>query len=66
MSSFLIEYHRRSGRLAVTEFESLFQATKKRLELDRVNTDPDLEIVAVASESEEHLRQSHSRYFSAL
>lgn len=65
MSSYLIKYHRRSGNLDIFEYESLVEATLKRLELDRVNTDPDLEIVAVASESEEHLRQSHSRYFSA-
>lgn len=66
MSSYLIEYHRLSGSLKVTPFESLFQATIKRLELDKLNTDPDLEIVAVASESEDHLRQSHSRYFSSV
>lgn len=65
MSSYLIKYHRRSGHLDIFEYESLVEATLKRLELDRVNVDPDLEIVAVASESEEHLRQSHSRYFSA-
>lgn len=65
MSSFLIKYHRRSGKLALEKFESLVEATKRRLELDKENNDPDLEIVAVASQSEENLRQSHSRYFSA-
>lgn len=65
MSSYLIKYHRKSGHLDITEYDSLLEATMKRLELDKANVDPDLEIVAVASESEAHLRQSHSRYFSA-
>ncbi|WP_244977391.1 hypothetical protein [Corynebacterium lizhenjunii] len=50
----------------VIKFDSLREATLKRLELDRTNDNPDLEIVAIASESEDHLRQSHSRYFSAV
>lgn len=66
MSSFLIKYHRRSGHLVLEKFESLVEATKRRLELDKENNDPDLEIVAVASQSEENLRESHSRYFSAV
>ena len=66
MASFLIKYHRRTGDLEILEFTSLRDATLRRLELDKTNDDPDLEIVAVASESEAHLRQSHSRYFSAV
>ncbi|QPK79006.1 hypothetical protein G7Y31_10970 [Corynebacterium lizhenjunii] len=66
MPAFLIKYHRRSGGLNVIKFDSLREATLKRLELDRTNDNPDLEIVAIASESEDHLRQSHSRYFSAV
>ncbi|CAM4394856.1 hypothetical protein CHAD_12305 [Corynebacterium hadale] len=49
----------------MTEYSSLREATLRRLELDKTNNDPNVEIVAVASESEKHLRQSHSRYFSA-
>ncbi|WP_306515495.1 hypothetical protein [Corynebacterium sp.] len=64
MAAYLIQYHRRSGELDIHEFDSLPEATLRRLELDEANDDPDLEVVAVASESEEHLRQSHSRYFS--
>lgn len=52
--------------MALEEFDSLREATAERLRLDRLNTDPDLEIVAVASESEDHLRVSHSRYFSGV
>lgn len=65
MSAYLIKYHRRSGRVEVSEYDSLLNATMERLLLDKTNNDPDLEIVAVASQSEENLRQSHSRYFSA-
>ena len=65
MSGYLIKYHRRNGEVEFSKFASLLEATKKRILLDRINDDPDLEIVAVASESEANLRQSHSRYFSA-
>lgn len=65
MRAFLIKYHRQTGDLEMAEYESLRKATLRRLALDKANDDPDLEIVAVASESEAHLRRSHSRYFSA-
>ncbi|RMB56382.1 hypothetical protein D9543_11300 [Corynebacterium macginleyi] len=66
MSAFLIEYHRKKGTVRCEEFGSLSEATRERLRLDHFNTDPDIEIVAVASASEESLRQSHSRYFSGV
>lgn len=65
MTAYLIQYHRLTGVVNCDQFDSLRDATLARLRLDRTNKDPDLEIVAVASESEEHLRVSHSRYFSA-
>ena len=64
MSAFLVEYHRKKGSVRCEKYDSLTEATRERLRLDQVNTDPDVEIVAVASASEESLRQSHSRYFS--
>lgn len=66
MPAYLITYKRRSGHIDFRKFESLQDATRERLRLDRLNNDPDLEIVAVASDSEANFRQSHSRYFSAL
>lgn len=66
MTAYLIQYHRLTGKMDYEQFDSLREATLARLRLDRINTDPDLEIVAVASESEEHLRVYHSRYFSAV
>lgn len=66
MRAFLIKYHRPTGDLDLSEYGSLREATLRGLALDKTNDDPDLEIVAVASESEAHLRKSHSRYFSAV
>lgn len=65
MPAFLLKYHRRSGKVEVSKFASLLEATKQSLVLDRINDDPELEIVAIASCSEQNLRYSHSRYFSA-
>ena len=66
MPAFLIEYHRKKGTVRCKKFDSLSEATRERLRLDRSNADPDVEIVAVARASEENLRQSHSRYFSGV
>lgn len=66
MTAYLIKYQRRTGEMALEQFATLREATVERLKLDRRSNDPDLEIVAVASASEDHLRVSHSRYFSAV
>ena len=65
MPGFLIQYQRRSGQVQVTKYDSLLEATQERMHLDKSNYDPGLEIVAVASRSEAHLRKSHARYFFA-
>lgn len=64
MPAFLIDYNRRSGSVQWREFPSLVEATQERRRLDRINTNPDREIVAVASENEESLKHTHSRYFA--
>lgn len=64
MPAFLIDYNRRSGSVEWREFPSLVEATQERRRLDRINTNPDREIVAVASENEESLKHTHSRYFA--
>lgn len=66
MIAYLIQYQRRTGEMTLERFDSLRDATVERLKLDRSNTDPDLEVVAIASRSENQLRVSHSRYFSAV
>lgn len=66
MTAYLINYDRLSGAVDCRRFGSLAEATRERLRLDRMNSDPNREIVAVASASEDELRRSHSRYFSAV
>ena len=64
MPAFLIKYKRSTGEVSCTEYDSLASATDERIRLDETNTDPDLEIVAIAADSEEVLHRSHSRYFA--
>lgn len=64
MPAFLIDYNRRSGSVSCQKYPSLVEATQERRRLDRANTNPDREIVAVASENEESLKHTHSRYFT--
>lgn len=64
MKAFLIKHERPTGEVEVESFDSLVDVTAERLRLDRTNSNPDLEIVAVASENLKHLRVSHARYFS--
>lgn len=66
MPAFLIDYNRRSGAVNCREFSSLVEATRERRRLDRENSDPNREIVAVASPDEESLKHTHSRYFAVM
>lgn len=63
MTSFLIEYNRRSGEVNVTPYDSTKEATRARIAKTRTRTNRDIEVVAVRSPSIEALRRSHSRYF---
>ena len=63
MPGFLIEYHRKRGNVKVERFASLIEAVEERLRRDQKNSDEDLEIVTVASQSREQLEKPHSRYF---
>lgn len=63
MTSFLIEYNRRSGEVDVTEYESSSEAARGRIAKSKTRTNRDIEVVAVKSQSYEDLRRSHSRYF---
>ena len=69
MSGFLLVYHRKSGRLErLEEFggpEGARDALRERLRVEKENRDPDVEVVALNSDSEETLRRTHSRYFNA-
>lgn len=63
MPAYLIKYHRPTGALEVTEYESLIEGTRARHRLDQVNKDPDVEIVAIGAKNLESVRHTHARYF---
>ena len=63
MPGFLIQYHRPSGRVTCTPFDTLRDALLECIRRDNERTDPDIENVAISAESEESLRRTHSRYF---
>lgn len=64
MPGFLVEYHRRSGKVKVTEYGSLVEALEHCFVREQEITDPEVEVVAISAASEAQLRQSHSRYFA--
>lgn len=49
--SVLIEYHLPTGEFAMTEHGALREAAMHRLELDKINDDPIVEIAAMDCES---------------
>ncbi|KAB1640571.1 hypothetical protein [Gulosibacter chungangensis] len=66
MSSFLIVYNRRSGHVKMRRFDgksAAREALLERFRLEKSIEDPDVEVVALNSDSEETVRKTHSRYF---
>lgn len=63
MTSYLIEYNRRSGEVDVTPYSSAREAARDRIAKAKARTSRDIEVVAVSSPSLEALRTSHARYF---
>lgn len=66
MSGFLIQYNRRSRAVSVDEFpgpDGYREAFKRRLELEQVREDRDVEIASLNSDSMETIRRTHARYF---
>lgn len=63
LNSYLIDYHRPTGKVTCTHYSSSTEATRERIRRNRANTDPDREILVIRAQSEEALRRSHSRYF---
>lgn len=63
MKYFLVVFNRATGKRVMTEFDDLSAATAARLQQDRLNSDPGLEIVVIGSKSLENLQITHSRYF---
>ena len=64
MPGFLLQYHRKSGKVDVEQFDSPKHAMQKRIALESATTDDDGEIVVIVSPDEQMLRKSHSRYFA--
>ncbi|ACZ30561.1 hypothetical protein Xcel_1531 [Xylanimonas cellulosilytica DSM 15894] len=64
MPSFVVEYNRRTGAVHVTEFATSGEGVRRRLELERVRVNKDIEIVSLVSDSIETVRRTHSRYFA--
>lgn len=66
MSGFVIVYNRLTRESHVTSFpgdEGYREAFTERMRLEAENTDPDLEIVSLVSDSLDSAKATHSRYF---
>jgi len=65
VSSFVIEFNRRTGALNLEEFGpgDSRAAIERRLELESQHNDQDVEIVCLMSDSLETIRRTHRRYF---
>ncbi len=64
MSPFLVIYNRSTGSVTVQEFEDSSLAMEARLALESTLGD-DVEVVVLSSESDEQMRETHSRYFNS-
>lgn len=66
MSGFVIVYNRTTRESLVTSFpgdEGYREAFTERMRLEAENTDPNVEIVSLVSDSLESAKATHSRYF---
>lgn len=66
MPGYVIEFNRRDGSRRVTEFPGVTgsrEALLRRLELERLREDPDVEIVSLNGPSLQQVQETHSRYF---
>lgn len=64
MKHFVLVYNRRTHELTHEELPDAASALHRRFALERIRTDPDVEIVSFGSRSLETLRTTHSRYFT--
>ncbi|MGP5584939.1 hypothetical protein [Corynebacterium casei] len=63
MKTFVIRYRRTTGEVECTEFDDFADALKLRHKLEYENSDPDIEIVSLTSESLAMVKRTHRRYF---
>lgn len=64
MPGYVIEFNRHTRARRVTEFATPREAMQRRLELESMRTNPNIEIAAMISDSLETLQSTHSRYFT--
>lgn len=63
---FLVQFKRsRQALISMKEFTDRAEAVRDLCATERMNNDPDLEVVLLSSDSEATLRRTHSRYFTA-
>ncbi len=66
MTSFLMQYDRRTGDLEVTEFvgeHAREEALAARVQAEAERASEDLEVVVLAADTLEELKRTHGRYF---
>lgn len=66
MTSFLVQYDRRTGDLDVTEFagaDARHQALSARVKAETSRSSTDLEVVVLSADSLDELKRTHGRYF---
>ena len=65
MAKFVIAYNRPRGSIEIFEtYSDSSDAVSRRLELEATYAGPEWEIALLASDSEDSLRATHSRYFA--
>jgi hypothetical protein len=66
MTSFLMQYDRRTGELEVTEFagdHAREEALAARVDAEVARTNADLEVVVLTADSLDEIKRTHGRYF---
>lgn len=66
MTSFLMQYNRRTGHLDVTEFvgdTAREEAMAARVDAEDSRPSPDIEVVVLTANSLDDLKVTHGRYF---
>ena len=63
---FVVQFRRsRQQLISLENFENHEEALENLCDTERVNENPDIEVVLLSADSKESLSRTHSRYFSA-
>lgn len=66
MAKFVLAYNRPGNRIEVFEtYSDTREAVRRRIELEESYDGAEWEVALLASDSEESLRATHSRYFAS-